>query len=107
MQPEARQDPDRGAPVLLRVVYRLTTLLSLPVLLLGARDLFQLERTSTAVAEQQTGETLVTVGVGMLVLGGAAWLLDHSGRSGWVRALTIGSVVWPLWIGFVHWYDGR
>jgi hypothetical protein len=89
------------------VVYRLTTFLSLPLLLLGARDLFQLERTSTAVAEQQTGETLATVGVGMLVLGGTAWLLDRGGRSGWARALTIASVTWPLWIGFVHWYDGR
>lgn len=91
-----------------RVVHRATTLLSLPLLLLGARDLFQLERTSAALSEQQRGGTLVTVGLGMLLLGGAAWLLDRrTERRGWVRVLTVGSVVWPLWITFVHWYDGR
>lgn len=108
---QARDRVDRttaSSGLVVRLIYRVTTLLSLPVLLIGARGLFQLERTSTAVAEQQDGETLLTVGIGMLALGGAAWLVDRAaGRRRWVLALTIASVVWPLWITFVHWYDGR
>lgn len=88
---------------------RVVTLLSLPLLALGARRLLQLERTRSALAEQSQGETLVTIGVGMLVLGGAAWLLDRRRRDG-SRAVTVLaclSVLWPAWILFVHWYDGR
>lgn len=90
-------------------VYRLTTVLSVPLLALGARRLLQLERTSAALAEQRSGEMLVTVGAGMLLLGGCAWLLDrrHRPSARVVTVLTIGSVLWPAWIGFVHWYDGR
>lgn len=88
---------------------RLTTVASVPLLVLGARRLFQLERTPSALAEQSQGETLVTIGVGMIVLGGVAWLLDRQNRNG-SRAVTVLaflSVLWPAWIVFVHWYDGR
>jgi hypothetical protein len=103
--------PDRR-PALARVgsaVCRLTTVASLPLLVLGVRRLLQLERTSAAVAEQQSGETLVTVGAGMLLLGGVAWLLDRRRSEGSrvVAALAGCSVLWPAWIGFVHWYDAR
>jgi hypothetical protein len=88
---------------------RLVTLASLPLLALSARRLLQLERTPSALAEQSQGETLATLGVGMLVLGGVAWLLDRRRPDG-SRAVTVlacAAVLWPAWILFVHWYDGR
>lgn len=87
----------------------LVAVTSLPLLALAARRLFQLERTASALAEQNQGETLMTIGVGMLVLGGVAWLLDrrhpHGSRAAVVLACL--SVLWPAWIVFVHWYDAR
>lgn len=94
------------------IVCRVATALSVPLVLVSVTGLLQFTRSERAVSEASWGSTLATMGVGMLVLGGVGWLIDRraSRRGDGSRAaaaFAVLSVLWPLWILFVRWYDGR
>jgi len=94
------------------LVCRVVSAVSIVLLLVSVTGLVQFSRSERALREATWGATLATMGVGMLVLGGCGLLLDRrAGRGGVgsraVRVLAVLSVLWPGWILFVRWYDGR
>ncbi|GMA85490.1 hypothetical protein GCM10025868_07400 [Angustibacter aerolatus] len=85
---------------------------AVPLLVVGVGRQVFFERTVTATSRASSGATLVTMGVGMLLLGGAGVLAarraardGRPSRAGVVLAVLC--VLWPAWLLFVQWYDHR